>query len=480
MTVRATRSSRRQTRLPETRKPMTRATSKVPIPVVLILLSFLCPTELSLHIAGLRLPPHRLALLVLLPFAIAKLVTSRDQRIRAFDVLFAAYGVWTIFVYAHHAGQEGFVYGGSLALEALGGYFVARAFVRTTDQLRSTMRVFIFAVLAAAFFALPETLLGQLYTHDFLHKLTGYHHPTGVETRLGLTRAYGTFDHPIHYGTFCAALFAMFWFAERRSVKRHINALIMVFATFLGLSSAPILCLGMQSGMLLWDRLTRTIKGRMSLTLAGLVGIYIGMSLLSNRTPIAFIATGMTLDPWTGFYRMQIWENGMLTVWSNPWTGIGLADWERPWWMISDTVDAFWLVTMMRQGLPAFLLLALAIILLGHNIMKRRNRHTDGQARMIAMGWMMSLIALSLVGTTVHFWNVLHTYFFFFIGLGAWIADPTRAALTSFAVNQRAPARTTDAKRNADRPEPVYGRPYAHPTMAKATPFHGRPYGIAH
>lgn len=458
---------------------MKRATSNVPIPVVLILLSFLCPTELSLYIAGLRLPPHRLALLVLLPLAFIKLVGSRDQRIRLFDVLFALYGVWTVGVYAYHAGQEGFVYGGSLALEALGGYFVARAFVRSTEQLRATMRVFIFAVLGAALFALPETLLGQIYTHDFLHKMTGYHHPTGVETRLGLTRAYGTFDHPIHYGTFCAALFALFWFAERRTVKRRINAIIMALATFLGLSSAPMLCLGLQGGMLVWDRVTRTIQGRMSLTLAGLAGIYAGMSLLSNRSPIAFVATGMTLDPWTGFYRMQIWENGMLNVWANPWTGIGLSDWMRPWWMISDTVDAFWLVTTMRQGIPAFLLLALAIVLLGHDVMKRRHRHSDGQARKIAMGWMMSLIALSLVGATVHYWNVLHTYFFFFIGLGAWIADPTRAALASFALTQRAPARATD-KKAASRPEPVYGRPYGHPAMAKAMAFRGRPYGMAH
>ena len=136
----------------------------------------------------------------------------------------------------------------------------------------------------------------------------------------------------------------------------------------------------------------------------------------------------MTLDPWTGFYRLQIWEHGLANVWANPWAGIGLDDWERPWWMISDTVDAFWLVTAMRQGIPSFLLLAIAIILLGHHVIKRRMRHTDGQAQRIAMGWMMSLIALSLIGATVHYWNVLHAYFFFFIGLGAWIADPTRAA----------------------------------------------------
>lgn len=460
---------------------MTRQMSRVPIPVLLILVSFLCPTEFSLYIAGLRLPPHRLALLLLLPYALVKLLASSDQKLRSFDVLFLLYGLWTIFVYWLHSDKEGFVYGGSLALEALGGFFVARVFVRTVDQMRMTMRACLAAIVIAALIALPETLLGQIYTHDLLHKLTGYYHPIGVETRLGLTRAYGTFDHPIHYGTFCAALLAVFWFTERRMASRRINAGVMTFATFLGLSSAPLLCLGLQGGMLVWDKVTRTIKSRMTLTMAGLAGLYVGMSLLSNRTPIAFIATGMTLDPWTGFYRLQIWDSGLQNVWANPWTGIGLADWERPWWMISDTVDAFWLVTMMRQGLPAFLLLVIGIVLLARGVIKRRLQHADGQATKIGMGWMMSLIALSLIGATVHYWNVLHAFFFFFIGLGGWIADPARASLASFAgkANDRASSRSSDRKKPG-RAEPIYGRPYGHPAWGSVAAQQGRPYGMAH
>lgn len=458
----------------------------MPLPVVLILVSFLCPTEFSLYIAGLRLPPHRLALLILFPVAIARLVASPGQRIRSFDILFIFYGLWTLSVYSLHSGKEGFVYGGSLALEALGGYFVARAFVRTTDQLRATMRASILAIIAAMLVAVPETLLGQIFTHDLLRQITGYHHPIGVETRLGLTRAYGTFDHPIHYGTFCAALLALFWYAESRTTNRRINAGTMTFATFLGLSSAPMLCLGLQGGMLVWERATRSIKARMALTLSALAAVYIAMSMLSNRSPIAFIATGMTLDPWTGFYRLQIWEAGLQNVWASPWTGIGLGDWERPWWMISDTVDAFWLVTGMRQGIPAFLLLALAIILLARSVLKRRWRHADGQAQRIAMGWMMSLIALSLVGATVHYWNVLHTFFFFFIGLGAWIADPTRMAVANSSPGSRATKEPgKNSRREPDPSEPLLGRPYGmpHPAGTQWQPPqapYGRPYRLAH
>lgn len=449
---------------------MSKIEKLAPLPILVIILSFLCPTELSLYVAGLRLPPHRVALIVLLPFALFRMTTSRDIRIRGFDVAMLAYAAWTLFVYTLHSGHAGFVYGGSLVVELLGGYAVARAFVRTSDELRATMRAFVFAVIAAALIALPETLLGEIYTHTLLRQLTGYEHPIGVESRLGLTRAYGTFDHPIHYGTFCAALLALFWYAERRTARRRINAAAMSCATFLGISSAPMLCLALQIAMLAWERLSRTITARVPITLGIFVALYLVMSAVSSRSPIALLATGMTLDPWTGFYRLQIWDAGIGNVLASPFTGIGLADWERPWWMVSDTVDAFWLVTMMRQGIPAILLLALAIALLARDVIRRRHRHADRDVRRIAMGWMMTVIALSLIGATVHYWNVLHAYFFFVIGLGGWIADPARRATATFgALDRDVPVAASRAKTM-----PALGRPY--PSLPGEVAIHARPY----
>ena len=46
--------------------------------------------------------------------------------------------------------------------------------------------------------------------------------------------------------------------------------------------------------------------------------------------------------------------------------------------------------------------------------------------RGFARAWLFSLIALSLAACTVHFWNALYAYFFFFLGLGGFMADPKR------------------------------------------------------
>ncbi len=401
-----------------------------PLPIILMIASFLCPTELSLYLGGLRLPPHRVVLLLLLPIALMRLLSRPDTRLKHFDIAFLLFNAWTIFVFTHNEdGQVGFIYGGSLALESLGGYLIARAWIRDIETFLATLKAVVWAILIAAVFALPETLFGKTFTHDFLASVTGYVHPTATETRLGLTRAYGTFDHPIHYGTFCAGLLALFWYAERRTSSGRKKAALLTGATFLGLSSAPLLCLGLQGGLLVWERLTRGIASRVTLTVIALIGLYIGASLVGNRSPIAIIATGMTLDSWTGFYRLQIWEHGMNNVCANPWFGIGLDDWQRPWWMVSSTVDAFWLVITMRGGIPAFLLLTFAMALMARSVAKNQRRFADPKARKVAMGWMISLIALSLIGCTVHYWNVLHAYFFFFIGLGGWLADPKRSAL---------------------------------------------------
>ncbi len=247
-----------------------------------------------------------------------------------------------------------------------------------------------------------------------------------ADFRMGLIRAGSTFDHPIHYGSFCAAAFALLWCAEPSNTRRLVRGAIVAFATFLSLSSAPLLSLGLQIVMLSWEYWTRGVAMRLHMTLAILAGLYIGMTAVASRSPIQLLITGMTFDPWTGIYRTLIWEHGLTNVWASPWTGLGLAEWDRPQWMISSTIDAYWLVLAMRSGIPAFLLLAAAIILMVRAVLRRGTRSKDKQRRRLSSGWIISMIALCLLGATVHFWNVPHAMFFFFLGLGGILADPKR------------------------------------------------------
>ena len=450
----------------------------VPLPIVLVLVSFICPTELSLFVGGMRLSPHRVAFVLLIPFALVRLFQRKDVKIQAFDIMFTLYNVWTVSIFLYHgdsavasasgsnAGSGGALnYGGSLALESFGGYIIARAYIRNWASCAAVIRLLVVSVGLVALLALPEALSGQHLVHDFLNSLTGYNFPLKYEQRLGLERAYSVFDHPIHYGTFCASALAMIWYSERRTLARWKKILLIAAATLLGLSSAPILCMALQIGLILWDKATRGVDNRLTITFSAFVALYIGTILLGTRTPANFIATGMTLDSWTGYYRLVIWEAGIENIQASPLTGIGLGDWVRPWWMASDSVDAFWLLIPLRAGMPAVILLLLAIAMLFRRVAVRGHRHPEPEARQFQLGWSMSVIALCLIGCTVHYWNVPYAYLFFILGLGGWLADPAplRAGARAQAMPDQAkdvPARRTGRVRPKPHVplRPVYQR----------------------
>jgi O-antigen ligase len=405
---------------------MARALRDTPWPVLLLVASFLCPTELSVYVGSARLPPHRALLLVLLPCALFALFGRSRVKPRMFDVAFLAFAAWTVIVYVYHHGQaDGLQSGGALALDAVGSFLVARAFVRDERAFAGTAVALLVAVAIAGLTALPETLFGQVFIHDFLRNATGYVHPVGIEKRLGLTRAFGFFDHPIHLGTFCAGNLALAVYATRRNVDAGMRAFVISASALTSLSSAPMLSLAVQLLLIGYERGTRGIKGRGAVAIAAIVGLFAVTSVIATRSPFAIIATGFTLDSWTGYYRLMIWEHGLGNVWSNPWMGIGLNDWVRPMWMASPTIDAFWLVIAMKGGIPSFLLLAFGILLIGRGVVVRMHRSEPGR-HALATGWMISLITLALVGCTVHYWNVPFAYFFFFVGLGGCLADPLR------------------------------------------------------
>ena len=285
--------------------------------------------------------------------------------------------------------------------------------------------------------ALPESLFGKHYVHEALHKLTGYYHPVAYEKRMGLTRAYSFFDHPIHYGTFCASLFALMWYSERGGYSKFSKAGLVLGSTFLGLSSAPLLCIGVQGGLVGWDRLTKRIKGRAGITTAIVLIGYTVLALMATRNPFTILATGLTLDPWTGYYRVMIWTYGMDTVAQYPIFGIGLGDWVRPDWMFSSTVDAFWLVIAMTTGVPALLFLVGALFLLARNVHKPRFRPLDIQTKQLRLAWTFALFALSLAGFTVHYWNAIHGYFFFICGIAGWMADDMLIKRAAYQMQQK-------------------------------------------
>jgi O-antigen ligase len=429
-----------------------------PWPVVALIVSYLLPIELSVRIFGLLLAPSRAVLLIVTPIAVWHLVAGRGPRLRLFDWLIIAFGAASMFSYGwHHGFEKGLSYGGAVTLESVGSYLLARVWIRDGATLRAVLALLVGTIALAAALALPEALLGRPFLHEAMHALTGVGHYAEPETRLGLTRAYATFDHPIHYGTYCASLLGLVWFCTPSPWSRAGKALLIAFATLLALSSAPLLGVVLQLGLIVWERSTRWLKSRVPLMLACIAGLYIGAGFVSNRGPIGLIATSLTINPQTGYYRMLIWEHGFANVRANPWLGIGLNDWARPAWMAAETIDTYWLVLAMRHGLPTAALLVIAIYVLIRAVWRCLARFPDAERRRIATGWTISLVAFILVACTVHLWNVPHSFFFFILGLAGWLTVPRRSLPSEPAATSRTGRRSPrrSASERERRPLPA-------------------------
>ena len=140
-----------------------------PMPVAIVVLGYLGPQELSLFLGSMRLPIHRLALLLMFCVAATVFLRRRVIKLHGFDYAFLAFNLWTVFAYVIHMGAgDGIEYGGSLALESFASYFVARIFIRDEKSFRGALAFIFAAILIAGAVALPETLFGRHYVHEAL------------------------------------------------------------------------------------------------------------------------------------------------------------------------------------------------------------------------------------------------------------------------------------------------------------------------
>jgi hypothetical protein len=130
----------------------------------------------------------------------------------------------------------------------------------------------------------------------------------------------------------------------------------------------------------------------------------------------------MTFSAQTGYWRIAIFEWGMINVWDNPIFGIGLNDWVRPEWMHSSSVDNFWLLMTMRYGIPGFVFLAVGYLIGLIRLIWCDLQH-DQQLLMLRQAWVFTFLGLSFVLFTVHVWGNMYSFVFFMFGAGVWMLD---------------------------------------------------------
>jgi hypothetical protein len=387
---------------------------KLPWQIKLLALTLLIPVEASFYVGDFRLTFYRLLLLLAIFFCFRLVFSNKAGGVLITDKLLVGYSLWLLLsLYINHNFMVMLQSGGVLVLESFGAYLLARAYVRNEQDFRNFVKLFFLIVVGLSFFTIPESLTG----YNFFKPGAGH-----IDPRFGLERAYGPFEHAILYGVFCASIFSLCLYVVTKSFNERTWAKAgwVAAASFVSVSAGALAAVMVQLILHIWERITRRWVFRWRIFTFLLLVAYVVIDLLSNRTPIVVLLHRLTFSAETAYNRLLIWEFGTkLNVAEHPWFGIGFADWVRPSWMHSGSMDNFWLVIMVRHGLPTFTLLATGIIcllfLVGRNNLPEK-------LKPLRLGWLFSITGMIIAGSTVHFWNTLHVWFFFLLGSGAWLA----------------------------------------------------------
>jgi len=389
---------------------------KLPWQVKLFMISLLLPLELGFSIANFRLTGYRVFLIVFFIPCLAKTFNHRNGGNLLCDKFLLLYSLWMIFSLSYHHGfANGIESGGILMVESFGAYLVARTYLTNLEKFKLFIDFTFKIIVLLLCVTIPETLTGfNIVRPNAPH----------IGQRLGLERAFGPFEHAILYGVFCASLFSLFLFVGRvdevRKRKNDLRALITSIAAFVSISSGALATVFSQFILCFWERITRSLNARWRILGFLFILLYFFIDLLSNRSPMRVFLHRLTFSAHTAYNRLTIWEYGTkYNVAEHPIMGIGLKDWVRPSWMHSSSMDNFWLVNMVRYGLPAFFFLAAAILYILLEMRKAEMLKED--FKNARLGWVISILGVCIAGCTVHFWNMLYVWFFYLLGSGVWL-----------------------------------------------------------
>ncbi|MGR3540531.1 MAG: O-antigen ligase family protein [Hasllibacter sp.] len=380
----------------------------------LVLLCILTPVALT--VAGIRLTPIRVAMLLTIVPLTANLLMGRYGRVTGADVAILGLGAWLFVPMIVHHGGERVAFAGISAIEYVGAWLLGRAFVRGADAFARLIRLHLWSLIVLLPFALIELQTGRIVIPSLVpapfETLSRHDSASG---RMGLERVYAVMEHPILWGLYCSLGIAGLAYVLRSVLWKGAAMGFATFMTFTSLSSAPLIAVGIQGALLVWGWMTKE-RWRLAITLFAI--LYVALSILSDRGPIKLTIAYLTFNQGSAYTRIFIFEYGAAAVMNSPLVGVGFNDYPKPHWL-TGSVDNFWLVQALRYGLPGVVLTALPFAL--HLLaMARAPLQDEGDRRMRAAHG-ITVVALAFVLGTVHVWGNAQAFIFFYLGAGAWM-----------------------------------------------------------
>ena len=432
--------------------------ARLPWPVALFVVGLMIPWIIPL--GPLSMPAFRLALLATIAPCTIGWLRGKAGRFRIADGCVLLFCIWATMSLVIAHGGRGIQTGGALFIDTMGAYLLARCHIRDAASFRGTILFIAGLVVLLMPFLLDEWLTGQKPLLNIFGAVFPTVDTTLMTPRMGFWRVQGPFAHSILYGALVGSLVSLTWLVAGQGMgqgRRLTMTCVIGFAAALSMSSAPLAGVLLQIALIGWDTILKRYSFRWKILWGMIAATYLVIALGSNQTPVQFYISKFTFDQSTGWYRIWIWNYGSASVLAHPIFGIGLADWARPKWMAADTVDNFWLLTAMRYGLPAILLLAGAVLTTSTAVARRKDLPLALAPYRTA--FLICITAFCFVGSTVHFWDAPYAWFLFLLGSGAFLLDakPERETSEPAAVVSASPGRSRHIRplRNPRQPLPL-------------------------
>ena len=400
------------------------AAARATAPVLLAIFIATLVIPVSVYLAGLRLTPIRLVLLVSFVPLVGWMLMGRAGRLNLVDLFMGLFSLWLVISLLATEGLDRFDFVGISTVELSGGYLIGRCFVRNTTDFRLLWKLHFLTLAFLLPFVLVDHFTGRQLWAEILDVIGDVPYRSGSSRpRMGLERVITGFDHPILYGLYCSiGAVVGFYVMRDRLVPATARLGFVTWMTFMSLSSGALLSVMIQVQLMTWDWLT---KGRWKLLSGLAVSAYVLLDLASDRGPILLFIETFTFSPGNAWTRIHQWNYGTAEVMRHPILGLGLTgDWERPSWLYS-SIDNFWLAAAMRHGLPGVSFLILAIVFL--TLRTVRARDLPPLVRRYRTGYMITLVGICFTLGTVHIWGAVAVFVMFYLGAGVWIADAAGA-----------------------------------------------------
>ena len=390
-------------------------------PFVLGLFMISIVLSVSFELAGVRLTPTRIVLLVMaIPVGI-QFLSGRLGKITAGDGLLFFLCIWMVLSLVYHEGAGRLAYATISVVELFVSYMLGRYVVRNAADFRAMVKWHLFLLVVLLPFALVEFTSGTQYWAQFLDNIGDVQYrQESSRPRFGFNRVLTGFEHPILYGIFCSMVVGTVFYIWRP--QRMLMALLLAFAggmAFMSLSAGAVLAVGFQVGLIIWGLMS---GNRWLLLTLMFVGGIAFLEVFSGRGSISIFISTFAFDGVSAWTRVTQWEYGTAEVWRNPIFGKGItSDWIRPAWLYTSSIDNYWLVVAFRHGFPAIIAHIAGVLLILVSI--ARAKSLPEEVNNIRTGYLIVMAAVCFCLVTVHIWDSNVIFFFFYLGAGVWIAN---------------------------------------------------------